>query len=229
MNHALDAVDAVVMPTIMSTDRPTAVAEAIEYRRAFGSKLSHLMLPVTAVELRSVQDHVAAVAESSGYRITLQDYPRPTGVHVDVEVLCAALTSIDVVDAVKEEAPEHTERIRRLSDAGIPTIGGLGGARAEHDLAAGACGLAAGISVPQVLAAALDAWERGASAADAIAPALELIAFETSTSQSVGIRKEHWRRQGIIPNAVVRRAGAGWSTDLETRTSSLLAPWLTDS
>jgi len=95
-------------------------------------------------------------------------------------------------------------------------LAGNGGAAALDELLAGAHGLVAGISRTRDVVSLAQAWERGdvRGAARAHARIAALIAFESHSPRSVGIRKEAWRRQGVIASAAVRRPGAAWVPDL---------------
>lgn len=226
---ALDVEGVPVVPTITAATTSAAADECRGYRAEFGERLTHVLVPVMSSDPVALEAHLVAVTDDTGYRVLLQDYPRPTGIEIAIDDLQRVARPGGVVDAVKEEAPDATSRIAHLSAAGIDAVAGLGGVGAIGALAAGATGLAAGISIPQALARVLELWDpqapEGASAA--LDRAIDVIRLETTRGAgSVGIRKEHWRRQSVIHSAAVRRPGASWSADLDEDSRTVLAPWL---
>jgi len=68
-----------------------------------------------------------------------------------------------------------------------------------------------------VLADAMRCWALGDKAGTiaTIASKSGLIQYETSPGHSIAIRKEHWRRLGIIEHATVRPPTSPWSEDLD--------------
>jgi 4-hydroxy-tetrahydrodipicolinate synthase len=224
-----ESAGALVVPTIMTAETDRAVEEARSYFRAFGEEITHLMVPVTNPSPQACADHINAVSSASGYRILLQDYPRPTGIEIHVDDLARLSETATVVDAIKEEATGAAQRIASLATrTDVALIGGLGGAESVGYLESGASGLAAGTSVPQLLSQVLALWDSGRAsvAQEHLLGGTALIRFETSSSRSVGIRKEHWRRQGILANSAVRRRESSWLPSMEDETRRLLAPWL---
>lgn len=83
---------------------------------------------------------------------------------------------------------------------------GFGGLGLVDDVLAGADTVAAGITVPEVLVDAVDLLAAGevGAARDVIGRSAGLINFETQARTSIAIRKEHWRRQGVIVHSTVR-------------------------
>ena len=82
-----------------------------------------------------------------------------------------------------------------------------GGIGVVDDFLAGARWAAAGISRPEVLVQAVRRIESGdlVGAQRMIDPVASLISYETQPGTSIAIRKEHWRRQGVIGDSAVRR------------------------
>lgn len=85
-------------------------------------------------------------------------------------------------------------------------MAGLGGLSLIDELECGATSVACGISRPEVVHRALTQWLAGDAegARATMSEIASLINFEVQAKTSIAIRKEHWRRQGVIGSAAVR-------------------------
>ncbi|MFB9857153.1 dihydrodipicolinate synthase family protein [Paenarthrobacter aurescens] len=204
-----------VVATVMSLGSSEALLEAGQLARALPRELSAIMVPVTSSDPRIFRSNLIDVHHITGLPILIQDLPRATGIRISAEDLAVAVAGLDFIEAIKCEAEPTFARIQYLASvASCRLIGGFGGLGLVEDLRAGAVGIAAGITRPEVLAAALEAWHSGDEIGTAalIGAISGLINFETQPGTSVAIRKEHWRRQGIIEFAGVRPPASSWST-----------------
>jgi 4-hydroxy-tetrahydrodipicolinate synthase len=200
--------DAPVVAAVMSLDEQVALDEITALSNAFGSLITAVMVPVSSPDPQTLRRSVLRAHARSGLPVLIQDLPSATGVHIGIEDLLVALEGLDqTVWAVKSEAPPTFSRIRRLrSEIPVTIMAGGGGIGLVDDHLAGAQWAAAGISRPEAIVDAMNLLNAGdpLRAQDAIAAVSALIAFETQAGTSIGIRKEHWRRQGVIESCTVR-------------------------
>lgn len=200
--------EAPVLATVMSSDPARRAAELATVAE-LGDRIAGLMVPVTSDEAPTLRDDLETAHARTGLPLVIQDYPAPTGIRIDAEALVEALAGLRFVQGVKCEAAPTFARIRLLRERypELSLISGLGGLSLVDDLAVGADGLACGITRPHHLARALQRWHqrdpRGARAL--VAEIAQLISLEVQAGTSIGIRKEHWRRRGVIDSARVRR------------------------
>lgn len=203
-----------VVASVMILGCAEALTEARQLTSALPGKLSAIMVPVSSSDPRQFRDVLRAVHKATGLPVIVQDLPRATGIRISVEDLADTLSGLDFIQAVKCESEPTFTRINFLaSRTSSRLIGGFGGIGLIDDLRAGAVGMAAGISRPEVLASALDMWRAGdeLGAASLAGEIAGLINFETQQGASIAIRKEHWRRQGVIAHAGVRPPTTAWS------------------
>ncbi|BCW45334.1 dihydrodipicolinate synthase family protein [Arthrobacter sp. StoSoilB5] len=203
-----------VVASVMNPGWAEALLEARQLTSALPGKLSAIMVPVSSSDPREFRDSLRAVHKSTGLPVIVQDLPRATGIRISVEDLADTLSGLDFIQAVKCESEPTFTRINFLeSRISSRLIGGFGGIGLIDDLRSGAVGMAAGISKPEVLASALQKWRMGdeLGAAKTVGEIAGLINFETQQGASIAIRKEHWRRQGVIEHAAVRPPTTAWS------------------
>jgi 4-hydroxy-tetrahydrodipicolinate synthase len=213
-----DGTDAPVVAAVMSLDEAAAAAEAEHLWRQTGSRLDGLMVPVSTPDGGALRTRLRDLHRRTGARLVLQDLPQATGIAIDVHVLADALDGLDFVDAVKCECPPTFTRIAVLAERdGRTLISGLGGMGLVDDLLEGATAAAIGVTRPATVVAAMDAWAAGdrARARALVAADAPLFSFETQQGQSVAIRKEHWRRRGLIASAAVREPTLPWTPGLD--------------
>lgn len=166
-----------------------------------------VLIPVTTPDARTLRAQWSEIHQRSGASLIVQDYPAASGITIDIDELADAVRGLPFIRAVKSEAPPTFWRIHHLTEsAGAPCMAGLGGISLIDELDCGATSIACGISRPEVVHAALTQWLAG-NADEARATMSEiasLINFEIQAKTSIAIRKEHWRRQGIIHSGAVR-------------------------
>lgn len=209
LGTVLDAAgESPVVATAMSLRRDERDRLLRNYNVAAGSALAAVMLPVTSsdgVVLGGDIEHAAAVC---GLPVLLQDYPQPTGVHIGIDELVEVVTAHPQVVGVKSEAAPTFSRIRRLKDArpDLHVIAGCGGIGMIEDMLAGADAVACQTTAVQSVcdAARLGLEGETLSGRTVLASSAALINFEVQAQSSIAIRKEHWRRLGVIDHAAVR-------------------------
>jgi 4-hydroxy-tetrahydrodipicolinate synthase len=197
-----------VIATVMSLDRKVAEDEVSALVARFGTSLAGVMIPVRSTDPDVVRRSVIDTHRLSHLPVVVQDLPSATGVRIDIDDLVGALAGLgSSLMAVKAEAPPTFSRIRRLrEDLGILVMSGNGGIGMVDDFLAGAQWAAAGVSRPEALVQAERRLESGdvVGAQRMIDSVASLISYETQPGTSIAIRKEHWRRQGVIADSAVR-------------------------
>ncbi|WP_207841507.1 dihydrodipicolinate synthase family protein [Williamsia soli] len=200
--------DAPVVATVMAVDEQVALAEINSLADEFAGSLTAVMIPVSSPHPAALRRSIIGAHDSSGLPVLIQDLPSATGVTIGIDDLLCALEGLEhLVWAVKCEAAPTFSRIRRLRrETPVTLMAGNGGIGLVDDDLAGAQWAAAGISRPEAIVEAMR-WLRSGNpdrAQEIIAAVSALIAFETQAGTSIGIRKEHWRRQGVIYSSAVR-------------------------
>lgn len=207
-----------VVATVMALDTHMARTEATAMADSLGADLAGLMLPVTDADPRVVRAHLRAVHDATGCRVVVQDLPRATGVTIDVDDLASALGGLDFVSGVKCESPPTFARIARLRAlTDVTCISGFGGIGLLDDVISGATSVAVGVTPAAAVVAALGAARLGrhGEASRLIGEKAALIHLETQPGQSIAIRKEHWRRAGVMAHRTTRTPTPAWSDDLD--------------
>lgn len=198
-----------VIATVMSLDPVVAADEATALGTRFGTSLAGVMIPVRSHDADVVRRSIVDTHGLSNLPVMVQDLPSATGVRIDIDDLVGALAGLgSSLMAVKAEGPPTFSRIRRLrEDVDTVVVSGNGGIGVVDDFLAGARWAAAGISRPEVLVQAVRRIESGdlVGAQRMIDSVASLISYETQPGTSIAIRKEHWRRQGVIADSAVRR------------------------
>lgn len=166
-------------------------------------------------------DHFRAVAAAADLPIVLQDHPGSTGVHMSMNLILNMVDEIPMIACIKQEAVPSPPRIAALKaglSRDVPILTGLGALYGAFELAAGADGFMTGFAFPEILKAMVvadvdDAWR-------IYAKYLPLVVFENQPG--VAIRKEIFRRRGLIAHGVVRAPGAGISPAAAVQLDELL-------
>lgn len=179
-----------------------------DHAAAAGRAPAAVMIPVTSGDGAVLGDDVEDAADASGLPVLLQDYPQPTGVHIDIEVLADVVVAHPRIIGVKSEAAPTFTRIRRLKQIrpDLHVIAGCGGIGMVEDILAGADAVACQTTA---VASVCDATKlslagRIADGRRALASSTALVNFEVQAHSSIAIRKEHWRRLGVIAHSGVR-------------------------
>ena len=199
----------VVVGTSHSGTRATAeLAASAERQGADAVMVAPHKEPVPSEQ--RIFDHFQAVAAATDLPIVLQDHPGSTEVHMSLALILQMVQEIPTVACIKQEAVPSPPRIAALKaglDRNVPILTGLGALYGGFEIQAGADGFMTGFAFPEILmamvaASADDAWRL-------YAKYLPLIAFENQPG--VAVRKEIFRRRGLIAHGVVRAPGAGIS------------------
>jgi 4-hydroxy-tetrahydrodipicolinate synthase len=173
------------------------------------------------------------IGEEISIPIVLQDHPTSSDVHQSVDLILRVLRQVPSVACVKEEAVPTAGKIRRLREASadrrIPILTGLGALYAPFELEAGSDGFNTGFAFPEILqemvaAARHSDWQR---VHDIYSRFAALIVFEQQPG--LAIRKELFRRRGLLKSARVRHPGATASPPQSRQLDALLARTLADA
>lgn len=192
----------------MAATRRGRAAEVAAVAQRFGERVAGFLAPVMTSSPRELADEIEQLHAVGGRPIVVQDYPASSGVSIAVADLARAVERSGHVAAIKCEAPPTFGRIRRLREL-VPEIAlmsGLGGLSLVDDLSQGARLVASGTSRPEVAVRAVRAWLAGdhEGARRIVGASAAAVAFEIQQGTSIAIRKEHWRRQGVIASSAVR-------------------------
>ena len=213
-----------VIATAMPLSRPVRELDLTLFGADFRHELSAVMIPVTSSDPEKLRDDVDHAARVSGLPIVIQDYPLSTGIHIALSDLLNVVTGDARIVAVKAEAPPSFQRISELraASADLHLIAGGGGVGIIEDLAAGADAIACQATpVATLLRAAASAREGRIDAARAeLGAVAALVNYEVQQLSSIAIRKEHWRRLGVIAHAGVRGRRMSYSSQMSTITES---------
>ena len=210
----------VVVGTSHSGTRATAeLAASAERQGADAVMVAPHKEPVPSEQ--RIFDHFRAVAAATDLPIVLQDHPGSTEVHMSVALILQMVQEIPTVACIKQEAVPSPPRIAALKaglDRDVPILTGLGALYGGFEIQAGADGFMTGFAFPEILmamvaAGADDAWR-------IYAKYLPLIVFENQPG--VAVRKEIFRRRGLIAHGVVRAPGAGISPAAAQQLDELL-------
>jgi 4-hydroxy-tetrahydrodipicolinate synthase len=173
-----------------------------------------------------------AVAKGLRLPIVLQDHPGSTEVHLSIPLMVRIVRTVDAVECVKEEAVPTAAKIRLLRDAlgdrAMPILTGLGALYAPFDLEAGSDGFNTGFAFPEALQAMVAAARLGdwLTVHELYARFAALIVFEQQPG--VAIRKDIFRRRGLLTSSRVRHPGASISPAVARQVETLLARALPD-
>ncbi len=145
--------------------------------------------------------------------IIVQDLPSLTGVYMSTSLLARIATFVPTVASIKLESPPTAQRIAALqtdpafqaSDCTI--LCGLGGLYSGFDLHQGISGFMTGFAFPEILVTMMDLAQSKDDAFFALYQKyLDLIVFEQQPG-GLAIRKEIYRRRGLIDCATLRHPG----------------------
>lgn len=140
--------------------------------------------------------------------IVVQDEPATYGVHFS-PALIARLAEIERVQYLKIEDPPTLPKITRIKELvgdRIQIFGALGGVFAYEELCRGACGIMTGFAYPEIFVKVYSEFKRGnrVEARRIFYEALPLIRYEAQPIINLALRKEIFRRRGVIRDALVR-------------------------
>lgn len=202
-------------PVIVGASHAGTAATCALGRRAAELGAGGLMITPSREPVPNEQrifEYFAAVAEQVPLPIVLQDHPASTQVHMSVPLLLRLVSELPRIACIKAEAAPSPPRVSALLDGmtarRVPILVGLGALYGMFDLERGASGFMTGFAFPEVLQGMLAAMHAGdpARAWALYRRFLPLIVFEQQPG--LAIRKELYRRRGLIDHPTVRHPGA---------------------
>lgn len=159
-----------------------------------------------------VELYARVAKKCPGLPIVLQDHPASTQVHMSVPLLCRIVLEVPTVTCIKLESLPTPAKIAQVRQkwAQVPPkqectiLTGLGALYGGFDLEQGTEGFMTGFAFPEILAAMNHAAQAGdMERAHALyARFLPLMVFEQQPG--VAVRKELYRRRGLLKSGHVR-------------------------
>lgn len=161
--------------------------------------------------------YYSAISEQINIPIVVQDEPITYPVYMSPPLI-ARLSEIDGVKYLKLEdppTPMKISQIRGLVGEKLGIFGGLGGLYAYEELCRGAIGIMTGFAYPEILVGVCNAFSHGNFdvASQLFYRALPLIRYEAQPVVSLAIRKEIFKKRGLIKHATLR----GPATNLDAK------------
>lgn len=149
--------------------------------------------------------------------IVIQDEPTTYAVHMSPKLI-AQLSEIEHLEYLKLEdppTPTKVSQIRNLIGDKLGIFGGLGGLYAFEELARGAVGVMTGFAYPEILVNVYEAFSQGRrnEARSLFYQAMPLIRYEAQPTINVAIRKEIFKRRGIIKDSTLREPAGKLDSD----------------
>jgi 4-hydroxy-tetrahydrodipicolinate synthase len=177
-----------------------------------------------------VFEYFRRVADGLSIPMVVQDHPASTQVHMSIPLLLRLAEELPQVACFKEEGvptPARVEALLRgMTGRRVPILTGLGALYGLFDLRSGSSGFMTGFAFPEVLMAMVRAMreQRPEAAAAIYSHFLPLIVFEQQPG--IAIRKELFRRRGLLADGTVRHPGAPLSPAAAAQLEKLLAELL---
>lgn len=174
----------------------------------------------------------AVAAQIGDAPIVLQDHPQATGVFMSAATIGRIIERVANVQVVKHEEGSGLRKLSRLraqeSEGGrrrVSILVGNSGLHLPQELARGADGANTGVAFPEMLIAVCDRFSAGEAgrAEDLYDLFLPLIRHEWQAGIGLAIRKEVFRRRGLISCARTRAPGPALDRDDHAELTSLLA------
>jgi 4-hydroxy-tetrahydrodipicolinate synthase len=148
--------------------------------------------------------------------LVLQDYPQNTGVFMSARVLCQLLQRHPSIKVVKHEEASALRKIttlraqeRKGERPRVSILVGNSGIHLPQELHRGADGANTGVAFPEMLVEVCRRFADGQaeSAEDLYDLFLPLVRHEQQPGIGLAIRKEIFRRRGLIASARIRAPG----------------------
>ncbi len=156
----------------------------------------------------AIVNYYSEIAKQIDIPIMVQDEPVTYQVQMPPKLI-VRLSEIEGVEYVKLEDPPtpiKISQIRSLIGDKLGLFGALGGLYAFEELSRGAVGIMTGFAYPEILVRVFQAFSEGKRevARDLFYRALPLITYEAQPMVSLAIRKEIFRKRGIIKDSTMR-------------------------
>lgn len=162
----------------------------------------------------AVVNYYKSIAEAVDLPIVVQDYPPSCGFPMEAGLLLRIAREVPAARTIKLEDPPTPFKIGRIVAAAgetrVALLGGLGGVFLLEELMAGASGVMTGFAFPEVLVQVFSLYRQGREeeAADVFYRFVPLMRFEAQESVGMAVRKEVFRRRGVLADGSTRAPGA---------------------
>ncbi|HUL72229.1 MAG TPA: dihydrodipicolinate synthase family protein [Vicinamibacterales bacterium] len=193
------------------------VRTCIEYSReakALGAAAVMVSPPrMLKLNTESVVSHYKALAAAVDLPIVVQDYPPISGFAMEAALLARIAREVPAARTIKLEDPPTPFKTSRIlaaaGDTPVAILGGLGGVFLLEELMAGAAGVMTGFAFPEVLVKVVTLYRAGKldEAADVFYRFVPLMRFEFQEGIGMAIRKEVFKRRGVLADAATRAPG----------------------
>jgi 4-hydroxy-tetrahydrodipicolinate synthase len=160
-----------------------------------------------------VVNHYKALAAAVDLPIVVQDYPPISGFAMEASLLARIAKEVPTARTIKLEDPPtpfKTARILAAADnTKVAILGGLGGVFLLEELMAGAAGVMTGFAFPEVLVKVVALYRANKidDAANLFYRFVPLMRFEFQEGIGMAIRKEVFKRRGVLADAATRAPG----------------------
>jgi 4-hydroxy-tetrahydrodipicolinate synthase len=198
-----------------STDGVRTCIEFTREAKSLGAAAVMVSPPrMLKLNTESVVSHYKALAEAVDLPIVVQDYPPISGFAMEAGLLARIAKEVPTARTIKlEDPPTPFKTARILAAAGetkVAILGGLGGVFLLEELLAGAAGVMTGFAYPEVLVQVVSLYRAGKidEAATVFYRFVPLMRFEFQEGIGMAIRKEVFRRRGVLADAATRAPGA---------------------
>lgn len=177
----------------------------------------------------SIVNHYRAIAEAVDLPIVVQEAPSQCGITMDAGLLVRIVREVPAARTIKLDDPPTPIKIARLKAAAAETridvLGGQGGLFLIEELMAGAGGVVSGFAYPEVLTQVMAFHRSGdlEAATDLFHQFVPLMRFETQEGIATAVRKELWRRRGVIADGSTRAPGLVLDESMRAALDRLLA------
>jgi len=161
----------------------------------------------------SVAGHYKALAAAVDLPIVVQDYPPISGFAMEAALLARIAREVPSARTIKLEDPPTPFKTSRIlaaaGDTKVTILGGLGGVFLLEELMAGAAGVMTGFAFPEVLVKVVSLYRAGQldDAANVFYRFVPLMRFEFQEGIGMAIRKEVFRRRGVLSDSATRAPG----------------------
>ena len=197
-----------------SADGVRTCIEFTKEAKALGASAVMVSPPrMLKLNTESVVNHYKALSAAVDLPIVVQDYPPISGFAMEASLLARIAKEIPTARTIKlEDPPTPFKTARILAAAGdtkVGILGGLGGVFLLEELMAGAAGVMTGFAFPEVLVKVVALYRANKinDAANLFYRFVPLMRFEFQEGIGMAIRKEVFKRRGVLADAATRAPG----------------------
>jgi 4-hydroxy-tetrahydrodipicolinate synthase len=197
-----------------SADGVRTCIEFTKEAKALGASAVMVSPPrMLKLNTESVVNHYKALASAVDLPIVVQDYPPISGFAMEASLLARIAKEVPTARTIKlEDPPTPFKTARILAAAGdtkVAILGGLGGVFLLEELMAGAAGVMTGFAFPEVLVKVVSLYRANKidEAANLFYRFVPLMRFEFQEGIGMAIRKDVFKRRGVLADAATRAPG----------------------